>query len=73
VNDKFNTWIIKGQREGVVTDKFGLSVRRTWTCRADGRDLDVLSIVAICDWVSFSPMSILKKRWDGLREEMGHN
>jgi Thioesterase-like superfamily len=52
VNTKFLTWRVKGAEDGVVTDRFGLSVRRTWICRPEGREFDVLSIVAVCDWVS---------------------
>lgn len=57
VNDKFETWKVKGQEDGVVTDRFGLSVRRTWISRRDGKQFDVLSIVAICDWVSLLSVS----------------
>lgn len=52
VNDKFVTWRVKGQRDGVVADRFGLSVRRTWIGRPEQQEFDILSIVAICDWVS---------------------
>jgi hypothetical protein len=52
VNNKFETWRAKGQEDGVVADRFGFSVRRTWITRGDGKEFDVLSIIAICDWVS---------------------
>jgi len=50
VNDKITTWEVKGSRSGLV-DRFGSSVMRTWICRADMHELDIMSIIAICDWV----------------------
>jgi hypothetical protein len=49
VNDKFVTWILKGHKDGVLPD--GLSVKRLWISGPEGKEFDVLSIVAICDLV----------------------
>ena len=58
VNDKFLSWEVKGQRDGVL-DGFGPSVIRTWICRPGMQEFDIFSIVALCDWVSHSPSSLL--------------
>jgi hypothetical protein len=58
VNERFLTWRVNGMKEGVNPDRFGFSVWRSWVTRPEKEDFDIMSIVAICDWVrtySYSP------------------
>ena len=55
VGSKFETWYVNGFNDGMMNDRFGLSVREKWCSRADGKDFDVMALVALCDWVSYGP------------------
>lgn len=50
-NEKLITWEVSGTKDGVVADRFGFSVKRSWISMRDGLDFDIMSIVAVCDWV----------------------
>lgn len=54
VGGKFETWYVNGFKDGMMNDRFGLSVREKWCSRADGKEFDIMALVALCDWVSFT-------------------
>ncbi|KAE9366745.1 hypothetical protein N431DRAFT_548499 [Stipitochalara longipes BDJ] len=64
VNDKLTTWVVKGSQNDGVTDRFGSSVMRTWSCRPGMQEFDILSIVALCDWSQAAPSNFSPKHAD---------
>jgi hypothetical protein len=59
VNHKFQNWILKGTKDGMFNDRFGLSVREMWLRRSNGKGFDIMSLVAICDFVCAYPPPLL--------------